>query len=144
MTTETNRSRAQLLEAHYQALVDAALQHEQVIEFLANLYALLWGLNRSDVEVRKEAWLENKGVIIKVTIGYDALYPGQAAEDPAKNARMQLEEATLLNALREGGVNIGNCFGVGRGGKTKTHYDVLRVTMNYQGEILPASPTSPI
>ena len=83
MTTETNRSRAQLLEAHYQALVDAALQHEQVIEF-------------------------------------------------------------LLNALREGGVNIGNCFGVGRGGKTKTHYDVLRVTMNYQGEILPASPTSPI
>ena len=141
MATETQNARAQTMEAHKQALVDTALEHEQVIEFLEHLHRLLVKLERTDVEVITETRLENTGVSIGVLIKYDSLFPGQAAKDPERSAKMRQTETTLLNALKEEKIIIGTGFLEGGNQIMKSYYIVFRATVTYQGEILSAYHT---
>lgn len=135
MALEAQRDRTQKMELLKQALIDATLEHEQVVKFLEDLRNFLVRLERTDVEIITETRLKNDGVAVKVFITYDSLYNGQAARDPSKNTRMQQTEQVLLNALREEKINIGTGFLVGDGQSIKIHYTVYEATVNYQGEI---------
>jgi len=136
MATEAQGDRAQTMEAYKQALVNAALEHEQVVEFLEHLHRLLVKSERTDVEVTTETRLENDGVLVNVLITYDSIFPGQAAKDPERSAKMRQTETALLNMLREEEIKIGIGFLVGKYPTMKSYYVVFQATVTYQGEIV--------
>ena len=132
---ETQTSRAEAMEAHRQALIDAAIGHEQVIQFIEKLYEILARIGRKDVVVSTQARLENSGVLVKVAITYDIPKPGQQAYAPETNAILMQKERSLLGALREEKIKIG--FGCVDYHALQTDYVVFQGIVSYQGEVLP-------
>lgn len=138
MTGEIALERAKVMESHRQALIDAALDHEMVLDFLTNLKALLVRLNRNDVKIITETWLGKNGVTIRITLEFEGpLYPGQASTDPAKDTELKLRKTALINELEASGIVIGTIFVSGQEYAMTSYFDVLRITVSYSGEILP-------
>ena len=133
MLTEIKTDRAERMEAHRQALIEAALEHERVIAFLAKLNEILTGLGREDIEIKVETYLKNNGVAVAVSVIYDSLYPGQARTDPQKNARMEQAEATLLDALRHEDITVKSSLVEGVGHIMRSHLFLLKARVDYQG-----------
>ncbi len=125
------------MEGHRQALIDTALNHEQVVAFITELHVFLEKFGRPDIEVITEPRLSKDGVKIRVYVKFASLYPGEMARDPEKYHALKQASEQLLAALKTAGIRPRNSYLEGSNGSMKEYYLVFNSLVNYQGEILP-------
>lgn len=134
MVTETQLARAQAMEAHRQALIEVALGHEQVVEFLKKIHELLASLGRTDIEVKVQTHLKDDGVNVRTVLAYDSIFPRLGVANREEVAIKQRAEAVLVNVLKQAGIKLGVAMVIGTGTFVdRTHLTIFEGTVDYQG-----------